>query len=364
MKFSLYSEIQHWPGRSPEQLYAEVVEQVVNADRLGFDAYAIIEHFFFPKFSISANPFAFWGMCAARTEQIRFRTLGHVLPYHNPAILASQIAAADLMFGGRYEFGALRGHGWIPLKAGVPIGQTRDRYEESLEILFTALENERFSYDGDFYTIDDSHVVPRQPRKFRVFLGGTSDRTYELAAERGWAVVVPPLLPYAALQEQLDLYRSKCAEHGTEPDIVWIHACYLDDDRDTARREAEQGMKKFLAGNASPLTEGDELPPAEELEAAGYGFYAAGILEKLAETPYEEMIDGDIVWVGTPADVIERIEAVRDVCEGLTEVSITVNAGGFEHWQAIKQQELFASRVMPHFTAGAGVGSARERAPA
>ena len=61
------------------------------------------------------------------------------------------------------------------------------------------------------------------------------------------------------------------------------------------------------------------------------------------------MIDGDIVWVGTPEDVIERIEAVREVCEGLTEVSITVNAGGAEHWKAIKAQELFAHTVMPHF---------------
>ena len=54
-----------------------------------------------------------------------------------------------------------------------------------------------------------------------------------------------------------DLYRAKCAEHGTTPDIVWIHACYIDEDRDTARREAERGMKQFLAGNASPLPEGD-----------------------------------------------------------------------------------------------------------
>jgi flavin-dependent trigonelline monooxygenase, oxygenase component len=108
-------------------------------------------------------------------------------------------------------------------------------------------------------------------------------------------------------------------------------------------------MKNFLAGNASPLTEGDELPPADVLERAGYGFYAAGILEQLAATPYDEMIEGDVIWVGTPADVIERIEAIRDVCAGLTEVSITVNAGGFEHWQAIKAQELFAHRVIPHF---------------
>jgi hypothetical protein len=130
-----------------------------------------------------------------------------------------------------------------------------------------------------------------------------------------------------------------------------------------ARREAAQCMQQFLAGNASPLTEGDELPPAEELNAAGYGFYAAGILEKLAETPYDEMIDGDVVWVGTPADVIERIEAVRDVCEGLTEVSITVNAGGVEHWQAIKAQELFAARVMPHFSKARAAEATGDPAP-
>jgi len=72
-----------------------------------------------------------------------------------------------------------------------------------------------------------------------------------------------------------------------------------------------------------------------------------------AETPYDELIAGDIVWVGTPEDVIERIEGVLDVCEGLTEISITVNPGGFDHWQAIKNQELFAHRVIPHFKTAA-----------
>ena len=358
MRFSIYSEIQYWGGRSQKRAYDEVIEQVVHADRLGYDAYSIIEHFFFPKFSISANPFALWGECAARTKNIKFRTLGHVLPYHNPTILASQIAMASVLFEGRYEFGALRGHGWIPAKAGVPILESRDRYEESLEILFEALDNERFSYDGRYYTIDDAHVWPRPEGKFRVFLGGTSDRTYELAAQHGWAVVVPPLLPYAALKDQLDLYRAKCAEHGTEPDIVWIHACYIDEDRDTARREAERGMRQFLEGNASPLTGDDRLPPDDDMNASGYGFYISGIMQQLAATPYDEMIDGDIVWVGTPDDVIERIEAIRDVCEGLTEVSITVNPGGFAHWQAIKAQELFADLVIPHFKSADREGAA------
>jgi alkanesulfonate monooxygenase SsuD/methylene tetrahydromethanopterin reductase-like flavin-dependent oxidoreductase (luciferase family) len=229
-----------------------------------------------------------------------------------------------------------------------------ERYDESLELLLTALESggESFSYSGKFFDVHDARIVPPAIRRFRVFTGGTSDKTYLLAGTHGWGVVVPPLLPYEALREQLDLYRRTCAEHGNEPDIVWIHACYLDEDRDQALREAEQGIKGFLAGNASPLVE-YERPPADELTAAGYGFYTAGILEGLAETPYDEMISGDVVWVGTPEDVIERIEAVRDVCEGLTEVSITVNPGGFDHWQAIKSQELFAHRVMPHFRAAA-----------
>jgi hypothetical protein len=109
-------------------------------------------------------------------------------------------------------------------------------------------------------------------------------------------------------------------------------------------------MRGFLEGNASPL--GDpyvNFPPREDMEASGYGFYISGIMEKLSQTPYEDMIEGDIVWVGTPDEIIERIESVRDVCEGLTEVSITVNPGGFAHWQAIKAQELFADLVIPHF---------------
>jgi alkanesulfonate monooxygenase SsuD/methylene tetrahydromethanopterin reductase-like flavin-dependent oxidoreductase (luciferase family) len=351
LKFSIYSEMQSWPGKPVEQLYAETMEQVVNADRLGYHAYAIVEHFFFPKFSASPDPMAFFTAAAQRTRNINFRTLVHVLPYHNPMVLASRIAAADILTGGRYEFGFGRGHGWIPARAGVPLAETRDRYEEAMDILWKAFNEERFSYEGKLWNVWDAAIVPRPApsRKFRVFLGGTSDQTYVLAGERGWGMVVPPLLPYEALREQLDLYRATCKEHGNDPDIVWIHAAYLDEDRDTARREAEEGMKGFLAGNASPLVEHDQ-PSADELNAAGYGFYAAGILEKLAETPYDEMISGDLVWVGTPQDVIERIEAVRDVCEGLTEISITVNPGGFEHWQAIKNQELFAHRVMPHFT--------------
>ena len=188
----------------------------------------------------------------------------HALPYHNPLVLASAIAATDILTGGRYEFGVGRGHGWIPTKAGVALDEdARPRYEEAVDLLFKALANERFSHHGTYFDVDDSHVIPFPTRTFRIYLGGTSDRTYELAAENGWGVAVPPLLPYVALKQQLDLYRGECARHGTTPDIVWIHACHLDNERDTAMREAREWILGFIQGNCSPLIE-YEKPPAED----------------------------------------------------------------------------------------------------
>ena len=347
MRFSIYTEVQQH-GQSPEQLYAELLEQIVNADRLGYDTYAAIEHFFFPKFSVSSNPTALFSAAAQRTRNITFRTMLHALPYHNPLVLASAIAATDILTGGRYEFGVGRGHGWIPTKAGVPLDEdARPRYEEAVDLLFKALANERFSHHGTYFDVDDSHVIPFPTRAFRIYLGGTSDRTYELAAENGWGVAVPPLLPYVALKQQLDLYRGECARHGTTPDIVWIHACHLDNDRDTAMREAREWILGFIQGNCSPLIE-YEKPPAEDLVKAGYGFYTAGIMESLAALPFEQLVEEDYVWVGTPQDIPERINATRELCEGVTEIGITVNAGGAPHWMAIKNQELFARDVMPH----------------
>jgi hypothetical protein len=140
---------------------------------------------------------------------------------------------------------------------------------------------------------------------------------------------------------------------------VWIHAAHIDHDRDAALREARDWTVGFIKGNCSPLIE-YEKPPADDLVKAGYGFYAAGIMEQLNDVPYEQLVEEDYIWVGTPADVIERIEQTLEVCPGIKEIGITVNAGGAPHWMAVKNQELFAHEVMTHF--GRTVGATAEPA--
>jgi hypothetical protein len=119
----------------------------------------------------------------------------HILPYHNPLVLAAMIHEFSILTRGRYEFGVGRGHGWIPTAAGLPLDETsRPRYEEALDLFIAALHEDVVTHHGEYWNVDESHIVPFSGHRFRVILGGTSDRTYDLAAKHGWGVAVPPLL--------------------------------------------------------------------------------------------------------------------------------------------------------------------------
>jgi len=110
MRFGIYAEIQTPPGKPHAEMIWEVMRQIEHADQAGFDVYSTIDHHFFPKFSISANPLAMFAAAAQRTRRIRFRTALHTLPLENPARLAGQVAEADILTQGRLECGLGRGH--------------------------------------------------------------------------------------------------------------------------------------------------------------------------------------------------------------------------------------------------------------
>ena len=300
MRFSLYTEMQLHAGKSPEQLYAEVLEQIVNADRLGYDCYAAIEHFFFPKFSISANPTALFAAAAQRTRHIRFRTMLHALPYHNPMVLASAIAVTDILTGGRYEWGVGRGHGWIPQKAGVPLDEdARPRYEEAVDLLLTALGNERFSHPGEYFEVGDSHdrpvpaaAVPDLPRRHlrphvrargRARLGRRGPAAPPVQGARGAARPLPREMRRARHR----------ARHRLDPRVPPRRG-----PRHRDARGARLGHR--TSSTATARRSSSTRSRRRGARKAGYGFYAAGIMEQLAEVPFEQLVEEDYVWVGTP----------------------------------------------------------------
>jgi len=67
MRFGIYTEMQTAPGKSHATMTWEILRQIEHADQVGFDVYSVIDHHFFQKFSISANPLALFCAAAQRT---------------------------------------------------------------------------------------------------------------------------------------------------------------------------------------------------------------------------------------------------------------------------------------------------------
>jgi alkanesulfonate monooxygenase SsuD/methylene tetrahydromethanopterin reductase-like flavin-dependent oxidoreductase (luciferase family) len=337
LRFGLYAELQTPPAKPHAELYREIMRQMEHADQVGFDVYSIIEHHFFQEFSTSANPLAMICAVAARTQHIRFRVALHTLPLCNPMRLAGEIAAADIISGGRLEAGLGRGHAWLFARSGVDLAESRGRFDEALEILLRAWTEDNFSFQGKYYQFKDLTVVPKPLQKPYppLYTGGTSLTSYEMAGSRGWGMFLPPLLPLAAMKPSIDAYLAAAKKAGQRPNIVYIRPVYLGDDAPQIEHEVKPALLNFLAFNASPVR---GLPPKEELQAKGYGFYASGALESLTKLTYEQVLE----------QVIGQIRKLREQVP-LAELAIVTNFGGLEHWKVLKTQELFARQVMPAF---------------
>jgi alkanesulfonate monooxygenase SsuD/methylene tetrahydromethanopterin reductase-like flavin-dependent oxidoreductase (luciferase family) len=345
MRFGLYAEMQTPPGCSHADMYRDLLRQMEHADQVGFDVYSIIEHHFFPQFSISANPLALISAAAQRTKRLRFRVALHTLPLCNPMRLAGEIAVADILTGGRLETGLGRGHAWLFERSGVELAESRGRFDEAVDILLRAWTEDNISYHGRYFRFNNLTVVPKPVQKPHppLFAGGTSLATYEMAGTRGWGMFLPPLLPFKAMAPSIDAYVAAAQQAGHQPNIVYIRPVYLGDDPEQIEREVKPALLNFLAFNASPVT---GLPPREELVAKGYGFYASGALESLTKLSYRDIVDQEIGFIGTPEQVIGQIGRLREQAP-IAELAIVSNFGGLEHDKIIKTQELFARHVMP-----------------
>jgi alkanesulfonate monooxygenase SsuD/methylene tetrahydromethanopterin reductase-like flavin-dependent oxidoreductase (luciferase family) len=156
------------------------------------------------------------------------------------------------------------------------------------------------------------------------------------------------LLPFQVMEPSINAYLTAAKKAGHEPNIVYIRPVYLGDDPKQIEHEVKPYLHHFLAFNASPVK---GLPPKEELNAKGYGFYASGALESLTKLTYQDIVQQEIGFIGTPEQVIGQIRRLREQAP-VTELAIVSNFGGLEHWKVIKTQELFARHVMPAFRAG------------
>ena len=343
--------INFFPSFRPEDsttaaYYQQCLRLAERADALGYHSVKTVEHSFYDYGGHSPNPCVFLSAIAARTKRVRLIT-GAVIPaFHHPAHLGGDLAMLDNMSNGRLDAGF--GRAFLPKEFevyGVPMSESRDRFEEAIGMIRQLWTKERVTAKGRFWTLDDVRLMPRVVQKPHppVWIAAIStEESFVYAAKNGFNLMI---VPYAGkpgqLQEFVKLYRGLWAEKR-EPQIQVAQFCYVAEDRGEAQAGFERICRKYLQTFADAVVSwqgrtSDQYP--------GYDKMVASIL---ATTP-EKIVQQGGAFVGTPEDVVGQMRACVDLF-GPIEPSMQINFGGSTDEEAFRTLELFAARVMPKFS--------------
>src|SRR6267378_2714253 len=175
--------------------FEDVLAIALDAERAGFTRLWLSDHLFLDPDAVNTDCLEAWTLLAAlavRTERIRIGTMVTAQSYRNPALLAKIAAGVDVMSKGRLDFGL--GAGWKEVEYRAygyefPDAPTRvTQMIETLEICTRMWKDERATYHGKHYRIDDALCSPKPLQKpLPVWIGGTKPRVMRAAAKYGHA---------------------------------------------------------------------------------------------------------------------------------------------------------------------------------
>ncbi len=219
MRFSLFSVLDYYEDGSLtlSTLYAQLLDQIVEADRLGFAAFWLGEHhgYLTPHLALSCpNPAIVLAAAAQRTQRIGLNTAIANLSLRHPLLLAEDYALVDLLSQGRLGLGIGRGSYPHEFAAfGQNREESRNRFEESWEIIKQAWSGEPVTFQGHYYQIDGVklNVLPVQKPLPRYWYSAMREESFVALGRTAQPIIAMPHLSAEGLPMMTKLaqvYRS------------------------------------------------------------------------------------------------------------------------------------------------------------
>ncbi len=301
-----------------------------------------------PERSVCSAPLTLASAIAARTKRMRIGTGVQVLPLCHPLRLAEEAATVDQISHGRLIFGVGRSGFPRTYEAyGVPYGESRERFAETLEILKRAWTEPSFSYKGKYYSFDNVKMTPKPYQKPwpEIRVAANSADTFPQIAKLGHAVLVA--VRQGSLEElepNIRAYREawKAAGHPGKGEVYLRAPVYVADTDRAARDEPEESIMYFYRYLGERLEDSATRAGVQQSELRA----ARG--RRLQTISYEDALVEKLI-VGSPERVVDRLLGLQEGL-GLDGILCEMNCGTkIPHARVMRSLQLLCEQVKPRF---------------
>jgi alkanesulfonate monooxygenase SsuD/methylene tetrahydromethanopterin reductase-like flavin-dependent oxidoreductase (luciferase family) len=356
----------HYPNAELAGVLHKAVAYAQTMDRLGYDSFWMAEHHFQPEGTECIPNLLMMAMhLAGVTKNLRIGCGFNVVPMWHPLRLAEDYAMADVLTGGRVIFGVARGYHTREVESfGAPLtdqAANREMFEEGVDVIFKAFNEERFSHKGTWYTIPPAvpyrgytlkeiTLVPR-PLRLPVEcwqpIQSGSDRAFDFMAKHGISGVIGGgSAEGGAVDRHMTAFQAAYARRGIKlalgEKLSLGYQFFIGESREAAMRQAahyyEENMKMFGELRLVRALSDEQIAAMRDPKLAG----------TVKLPTIEDAVKAGGFLAGPPAEIVAQLKAVEKRYPGLDRVSCGM-ALGTPLKVALEQLERFAKEVIPAF---------------
>ena len=339
----------YYPDKSygGDRVFNDMLEQAVLADNLGYDSVSVTEHHLLNILMMPA-PLQFATQIAQHTNRVKIITSIVVLPLHDMRVYAGEVVCADIFTKGRLMLGVGRGAFAFEMeRMGVPMEETQDKFNESLDLLQKLLTEEEVSADGKHYKFDPITIMPRPvtPGGPQMMMAVLNPEGIYHCTKRGFHIQTTPLAgQHELLLKQVDGFnraKDEMGEAGKDLTLSLSRVGFV------ANSDAERS--RYMDQAESYYARFDNV-------FTGPGIVENGLIKHLPRKQTREEL-ADSLLVGSTQEMIDKLGVYEDL--GIDRFILSCNFGVSQN-HTLDTIQQFAEDVAPHFSAG--MRAAREAA--
>ena len=343
-----------WGQRSAErQVYRDNIEQIVLADKLGFEAVWLVEHHFRENRSHMPSNEVVLGALSQITERIKLGFGVALMPHEftHPARVAEKVATVDLLSRGRAIWGMGRSTPMEQIAFGVDIPASKAKMKAAAKTVVGMWEQEYYEEHSEYLDFPKRMVTPK-PYQYPhppAWMAAASPGTAATAGENGLGLLCFSIMqPLDVLKQVIDSYREAQSRavpltsvHTNKVGVyTLVHCAETRDSFGTNRLWDSmwwwyKGIAEFhLKWEMAHLTPEQQAQAFPLLESRARG-----------EFDITEFDREDMVIVGTPDECLQKLLRYEEA--GVDQLLCYLNFGYLPHEAVMKSIELLGTRVIP-----------------